>query len=207
METEEEQVEKLKAWLKENGLSIVFGIVIGVGGIGGYNYWIHVQETTAAKASGHFTQMIDALVADNGEGLQEQADILIAEHASTDYALMAHLALARNHVANAEFEQAEVALQQVVGSAAQRPLAYVARTRLAAVQLQTEQYEQALSTLAIEFPAEFAALADELRGDIFAMQGKDEEAIEAYRKAQLAEPKPANIEFLRQKLNDLGSAS
>ena len=42
METEEEQVEKLKAWLKENGLSIVMGIVIGVGGIGGYNYWQHV---------------------------------------------------------------------------------------------------------------------------------------------------------------------
>ena len=39
METEEEQVEKLKAWLKENGLSIVMGIIIGVGGIGGYNYW------------------------------------------------------------------------------------------------------------------------------------------------------------------------
>ena len=207
METEEEQVEKLKAWLKENGLSIVFGIVIGVGGIGGYNYWVHVQETTAAKASGHFTQMIDALAADNDEGLQEQADILIADHASTDYALMAHLALASNHVANAEFEQAEAALQQVVGSAAQRPLAYVARTRLAAVQLQTEQYEQALTTLAIEFPAEFAALADELRGDILAMQGKGKEAIEAYRKAQLAEPKPANVEFLRQKLNDLGSAS
>jgi predicted negative regulator of RcsB-dependent stress response len=207
METEEEQVEKLKAWLKENGLSIVFGIVIGVGGIGGYNYWVHVQETTAAKASGHFTQMIDALAAEDGEGLQEQADILITDHASTDYALLAHLALARNHVANADFEQAEAALQQVVGSAAQRPLAYVARIRLAAVQLQTEQFEKALTTLAIEFPAQFAALADELRGDIFAMQGKGEEAIEAYRKAQLAEPKPANVEFLRQKLNDLGSAS
>ena len=166
METEEEQVEKLKAWLKENGLSIVLGIVIGVGGIGGYNYWVHVQETTAAKASGHFTQMIDALAADDSEGLQQQADILIANHASTDYALMAHLALARNHAANAEFEQAEAALQQVVGSAAQRPLAYVARTRLAAVQLQTGQYDQALTTLAVEFPDEFAALSNELRGDI-----------------------------------------
>jgi len=207
METEEEQVEKLKAWLKENGLSIVFGIIIGVGGIGGYNYWMHLQETTAAKASAHFTQMIDALAADNSEGLREQADILIADHASTDYALMAYLALARNHVANAEFEQAETALQQVVGSAAQRPLAYVARTRLAAVQLQTEQYEQALTTLAVEFPDQFAALADELRGDILALQGKNGEAIEAYRKAQLAEPKPANTEFLRQKLNDLGSSS
>jgi len=207
METEEEQVEKLKAWLKENGLSIVLGIIIGVGGIGGYNYWGHLQETTAAKASAHFTQMIDAIAADNSEGLREQADILIADHASSDYALMAYLALARNHVANAEFEQAETALQQVVGSAAQRPLAYVARTRLAAVQLQTEQYEQALTTLAVEFPDQFAALADELRGDILALQGKNGEAIEAYRKAQLAEPKPANTEFLRQKLNDLGSSS
>ena len=129
METEEEQVEKLKAWLKENGLSIVFGIVIGVGGIAGYKYWVQVQETTAAEASGHFTQMIDALSAGNGEDLQAQADILIAEHASTDYALMAHLALARQYVANAEFEQAETALQQVVGGAGQRPLAYVARAR------------------------------------------------------------------------------
>lgn len=206
MDTEEEQVEKLKAWLKENGLSIVFGIIIGVGGIGGYNYWNHVQETAAAKASGHFTQMVDAVLAGNAEDMQEQADILLAEHASTDYALMAHLALARNHVSNGEFEQAEAALQLVVGSAAQRPLAYIARTRLAAVQLQTEQYEQAMTTLAIEFPDEFAALAEELRGDIFAMQGKDDEAISAYRKAQLAEPKPANVEFLRQKLNDLGSA-
>jgi predicted negative regulator of RcsB-dependent stress response len=205
METEEEQVEKLKAWLKENGLSIVFGIIIGVGGIGGYNYWVNAQETTAAEASSHFTQMIDALAADDGEKVQQQADILIADHASTDYALMAHLALARNHVANAEFEEAETALQQVVGSAAQRPLAYVARTRLAAVQLQTGQYDQALTTLAVDFPDEFAALADELRGDIFALQGKDGEAIDAYRKARSAEPKPANIEFLQQKLNDLGS--
>ena len=207
METEEEQVEKLKGWLKENGLSIVFGIVIGVGGIAGYKYWVQVQETTAAEASGHFTQMIDALSASNAEDLQAHADILIAEHASTDYALMAHLALARQHVANAEFEQAEVALQQVVGSAGQRPLAYVARTRLAAVQLQTGQYDQAMSTLAVQFPDEFAALANELRGDILAQQGKDSEAIEAYRKAQSSEPAPANVEFLQRKLNDLGSTS
>ena len=207
METEEEQVEKLKAWLKENGLSMIFGIVIGVGGIAGYKYWVQVQETTAAEASGHFTQMIDALAADNMEDLQAQADILIAEHASTDYALMAHLALARQHVANAEFEQAEAALQQVVGSAGQRPLAYVARTRLAKVQLQTGRYDEAMSTLSVQFPDEFAALANELRGDIFAQQGKDSEAVEAYRKAQSSVPAPANVEFLQRKLNDLGSTS
>ena len=207
METEEEQVEKLKNWLKENGLSIVFGIVIGVGGIVGYRYWVQVQETTAARASDHFTQMIDALSADNGESLQQQADILITENASTDYALMAHLTLARRYVASGEFDQAEAALQQVVGSAGQRPLAYIARTRLAAVQLQIGKYDQALSTLAVDFPDEFAAIANELKGDVLALQGKNSEAIEAYRKAQLSVPEPANGEFLQRKLSDLGSTS
>jgi predicted negative regulator of RcsB-dependent stress response len=207
METEEEQVEKLKAWLKENGLSIVLGIVIGVGGIGGYNYWMHVQETTAAEASGHYTQMLEALDSGADDDLQQQANILLADYSSTEYALLAHLALARMHVDNGDFDAAETALQQVIGGAAQEPLAYLARTRLAAVQIQTEQYDQAIGTLAVDFPEQFHALVDELRGDVLASQGKTAEAVAAYRKAQNAEPQPANLEFLRQKLNDLGSRS
>ena len=207
METEEEQVERLKAWLKANGLSIVLGIVIGVGGIGGYRYWLHAQEITAAEASGHYSLMLEALEADAEDELQEQANILLADYGSTEYALMAHLALARMHVDNADFDAAADALQQVIGSAAQQPLAYLARTRLAAVQLQREQYDQAMVTLAVEFPDQFSALVDELRGDALALQGKTAEAIAAYRKAQSGEPQPANPDFLRQKLNDLGSRS
>ena len=207
METDEEQVEKVKAWLKENGMSIVLGIVIGVGGLFGYRYWVDLQETTAAEASGHFVQMMTALEAGDNDAANEQAERLIDDHADSDYALLAQLALAKIRVQNGDFEQAETALQQVVGSAAQRPLAYVARARLAAVQLQRQQYEQALSTLAAEFPPQFAALVEELRGDIYAMQGNASAAAEAYRKAQVANPGPANAEFLRQKLDDLGSTS
>ncbi len=207
MDTEEEQVEKLKSWVKENGMSVIFGIVIGIGGIAGYKYWVQMQEVAAAKASGHFVQMIEALSIGNVEVIQVQADMLLAEHASTDYALMAYLALARQHVANTEFDQAEAALQQVVGSAGERPIAYIARTRLAAVQMQTGQYEQAIGTLAAQFPDEFGAISNELRGDILALQGKGGEAAEAYRKAQLSVPPPVSAEFLQRKLSDLGIAS
>jgi FimV-like protein len=205
METEEEQVEKLKAWLKENGMSIVLGIVIGIGGIGGYNYWRHVQETTAEEASLHYTQMMDSLAASDADELRLHADILINDYSSTEYALLAQLALARQYVEDGDFAAAGEALQQVIGSAEREPLAWVARTRLAAVQIQSEQYDQALATLAVEFPEDFSALAEELRGDALARQGKVDEAIAAYRKAQQAVPSPANPEFLRQKLNDLGS--
>jgi predicted negative regulator of RcsB-dependent stress response len=207
METEEEQVEKLKAWLKENGMSIVFGIVIGVGGIGGYNYWQKVQENTAAEASSHFQQLLEALEADNAETVQQQAGILTSEYASTEYALMARLALAKSQVEDGEFDKAQTVLQEIVGSAGQSPLAFVARVRLAAVQIQNGQYEQALSTLAVDFPDAFAARAEELRGDAHALKGQVTEAIEAYRKAQQAEPGPASPEFLQQKLDDLGAPS
>ena len=40
--TDEEQVEKVKAWLKENGTSIVAGVVIGLGGIFGWQFWLVV---------------------------------------------------------------------------------------------------------------------------------------------------------------------
>lgn len=205
METEEEQVERLKAWLKENGLSIVFGIIIGVGGIGGYKYWNDRQDTLAAEASGHFVQMIAALNGGNSQMLNEHADILINDYGATDYALMAHLALAKNHVTNGKFDQAELALQQVVGSGGQKPLAFVGRTRLAAVQIQNGQFDQALTTLEADFPEEFAARVAELRGDAYALQGKVAEAIDAYRTAQTADIGPANETFLQQKLDDLGA--
>lgn len=207
METEEEQVERLKAWLKENGMSIVFGIVIGVGGIFGFNYWTQYQENVAVEASGHFEQMLVALESGDADGVRQQADILVAEYAASDYALMAQLALARSHADAGEFDLAESALQQVVGSAGDAPLAYVARTRLAAVQIQQEKYDAALSTLAADFPGAFGARVDELRGDAFALQGKPAEALEAYRNAQQGDPGPADAEFLQRKIDDLGASS
>ncbi len=204
METEEEQVERLKAWLKENGLSIVLGIVIGVGGIGGYNYWNIRQDTIAAEASSHFSKMIEALEVGNHESVQAQADRLVEDYASTDYALMAQLALAKSQVANGDFEKAEQALQQVVGSGEQKPLAYVARTRLAALQIQSGKIDQALGTLSAEFPDEFSARVEELRGDAYASQGKVTQAIAAYRNAQSAKISASDPNFLLQKIDDLG---
>ena len=207
METEDEQVEQIKAWFKQNGLSMVLGVVIGVGGIGGYRYWQYFQETTAEQASAQFTKMVDAINSADDDSLETYANKLIEEYSSTEYALMAHLALAKQHVKDGEYELAEASLQQVIASAAQEPLAYLARTRLATVQLQKEQFDQALTTLSIDFPGEFAASVDELRGDIYATQGNASEAANAYRNALKADPGPANGEFVQQKLDDLGSSS
>lgn len=204
METDDEQVEKLKKWWEENGRSVIAGIIIGVGGLFGYRYWIDLQETTAEAASAHFVQMMEGLKSSDNAVVAERADTLISDYSDTEYATLARFALARNLVESGEYDQAQAQLEQIIGTVGDAPLGFLARKRLASVQLQSAQPEQALVTLSVEFPPAFSAGVDELKGDIYAQQGKIDEAANAYREALSATPGPANSEFLQQKLDDLG---
>jgi predicted negative regulator of RcsB-dependent stress response len=204
METDDEQVEKLKKWWEENGRSVIAGIIIGVGGLFGYRYWVDFQEARAEAASAHFVQVVEALKSGNSTVVLEQADTLISDYSGSEYATLARFALARNFVEAGEFDKAQSQLQHIVGSVGDAPLGYLARKRLASVQLQLSQAEEALITLSVDFPQAFGADIDELKGDIYALQGKTTEAAKAYRKALAATPGPANGEFVQQKLDDLG---
>ncbi|MCP4431349.1 MAG: tetratricopeptide repeat protein [Gammaproteobacteria bacterium] len=204
METDEEQVEKLKKWWQENGRSVVAGVIIGVGGLLGYRYWVDYQNQLAEQASQHFDDMVEALEASRNDKAITHAESLLTEYADTDYATLARLALARIHVEAGDFGKAGEQLQQVVGTVDNQPLGYLARKRLASVQLQMSNPDQALSTLSIDFPDEFSAGIEELKGDIYSEQGNIDEAGEAYRKALRATPGPVDRQFLQQKLDDLG---
>lgn len=205
METDDEQVEKLKQWWKENGRSVIAGIVIGLGGLFGYRYWLDLREATAEAASTEFVQMMEALKSGDSGGATERADILISEYSDTEYAMLAKFALARILVESGDYDLAQAQLEQIIGTVGDAPLGFLARKRLASVQLQAAQPEQALVTLAVVFPPAFSAGVDELKGDIYARQGKIEEAANAYREALSATPGPANGEFVQQKLDDLGA--
>ncbi len=206
METDEEQVEKLKQWWNENGRAVIAGIVIGLSGLFGYRYWVDMHEAAAEAASVHFTKMVTALETSDSAIIDLQANILIAEYSDTEYAILARFALARNFVENGEYEMAGHELEQIIGSVGENPLGFLARNRLAIVQLQLARPEQALATLSVEIPPAFRAAVEELKGDIYASLSKNGEAARAYRKAQGEIPAPANAEFLQQKLDDLGTA-
>ena len=195
METDEEQVEKLKKWWQENGRSVVAGVIIGVGGLLGYRQWVDYQNQLAEEASQHFDQMVEALEARQNDNAISHAESLLADYDDTDYAILARLALARIYAESGSFDKAGEQLQQVVGTVDNQPLGYLARKRLASVQLQMSKPDQALSTLAIDFPEEFSASIEELKGDIYSEQGNTTEAAEAYRRALRATPGPADRQF------------
>ena len=55
--TEEQQVEVIKNWWKENGTSVIAGTVIGLVGLFGWRYYTEHQQTTQEAASQAYNEM------------------------------------------------------------------------------------------------------------------------------------------------------
>ena len=75
--TDDEKVEELKAWWKENGTSVVAGVALAVAGLFGWEYWKDWKEATAAEASTLYTevkQQVDSQSMDKAtSGIAESA--------------------------------------------------------------------------------------------------------------------------------------
>jgi predicted negative regulator of RcsB-dependent stress response len=78
--------------------------------------------------------------------------------------------------------------------------------RLARVQVQLEQYSEALATLNTAFPESFTAAIEEIRGDAYLQQGKKDLARNAYQAAIAADGLTTNPN-LQIKLDDLAEVT
>lgn len=126
-------------------------------------------------------------------------------YAGATYAHQAALLAARVFYDKDKADRAKAALAWVVDKAGDEGLRAVARLRLAGIALEAKAYDEALSQLSAKLPAEFAALADDRRGDVYLAQGKKAEAQAEYRKAYAAMDERAEYRRLVEvKLNALG---
>ena len=62
---EAQQIEEIKKWWRENGLSVVLGLTLGVSGIFGWRYWQDVNVESAEAASALYSDMIVSLQNEN----------------------------------------------------------------------------------------------------------------------------------------------
>src|SRR5262249_9566237 len=78
---------------------------------------------------------------------------------------------------------AKAQLQWVIDHAGEEELKAIARYRIAQIQLDDKQYDEALKTLDAKTDESFAAVYADLRGDILAAAGKSADARAAYQTA------------------------
>jgi len=201
-QTEEEQVEAIKKWWKENGKSVVGGIVLGFAVIGGWQGWQGYQRNQGEAASMHYDVMRQAVQLDQIEQAIENGKRLISDHGSTAYASFAALELARLAYNRGEPAVARGHLQWVVDAAPDPALRDLARLRLGRLLLDSGELDALQQLLGTKPLPAFAGAFTELQGDLARARGDLEQARVAYQDA-LARGVDDEA-LLRMKLVDVG---
>jgi predicted negative regulator of RcsB-dependent stress response len=191
LRTEEEQVEAIKSWWKENGRSLLIGIVVAVAAVVGWKGWQQKVETESANASIRYQNLVESMLAlqaspdaeDQRATAQHLADTIREEHGDTGYASMAALLVARAAVDAGELEQALQELDWVVENGSSEELKQLALLRSARIQLARGEQQQAESLLTKTTDSYFPSLVNELKGDLFVAKGDKAQAHEAYVRA------------------------
>jgi len=192
--TEEEQLEALKRWWKENGTSTLVSILLAVAVAFGWQGWQARQQARAESASNLFQQLLDTLGNAEQGGSAAEAESLAtriaSEYDGTAYARFAELHLARLHVIQGDLGAAEAALRTVLAeTSAGEDLHRIARLRLGRVLAARGDTEDALELLAGDTANPYAGAYALARGDVLLAAGRDSEAAAAYREAEaLADP-------------------
>ncbi|WP_088332459.1 tetratricopeptide repeat protein [Lacimicrobium sp. SS2-24] len=179
--TEEQQVEAIKKFWKENGTSIILGAVIGLGGLWGWRYYNEERIAAQEQASEQYEQAVIQLV--EGEQGYQTAKQFVSENPDNHYAALAALQLAQQAVDAGNLDDAATQLQLAAEKAGVDALAGVARIRLARVQLQQQAYDDAMATLDKVTNESYRSLVLELKGDVYVAQEKPEQARSAYSEA------------------------
>lgn len=203
--TDEEQVEALRAWWRDNGRSIIAGVAIAVIGILGWQQWNSYQQGRIEAASGEYYAFREQILAQPvAEGALARGEAIIDKYASTPYGSLTALLLAQYYVDQDQLDEAAAQLRWVVAEAGSEPVQAIARLRLARVLSAQSKYEDALAALE-SVPSSLAADYQETRGDVLTAAGRLEDAVAAYR-AALSDQNliPQRRAYIELKLNDLG---
>ncbi|HCH3861564.1 TPA: YfgM family protein [Vibrio parahaemolyticus] len=198
-DTEEQQVEAIKDWWKENGKAVIIGAVVGLGGLFGWRYYQDTVIQASETASQSYTTAMNTL---QEKGLDAQSDVqaFIESNEVKEYSVLAALQLAKAQVEAKDFAAALEQLKWAQSNTKDAALSPLISYRIARIETEMGNFDAANTELGKVTDTAWAGRIAELRGDIALRQGDKDAAYAAYTEAQqAADASPT----LQMKLDDL----
>ncbi|ELX7526362.1 YfgM family protein [Vibrio parahaemolyticus] len=198
-DTEEQQVEAIKDWWKENGKAVIIGAVVGLGGLFGWRYYQDTVIQASETASQSYTTAMNAL---QEKGVDAQSDVqaFIESNEVKEYSVLAALQLAKAQVEAKDFAAALEQLKWAQSNTKDAVLSPLISYRIARIETEMGNFDAANTELGKVTDTAWAGRIAELRGDIALRQGDKDAAYAAYTEAQqAADASPT----LQMKLDDL----
>ena len=202
---EQDQLEDLKSWWKQWGnyvTTVVLAVCVGIVGVQGWRWW---QHTEAEQASVLYAAISTAARENDAARAKDAMAELAAKHSGTGYAPRGALIVAKLLFDGGDLAGAKTQLQWVIEKTGEDSLREIARYRLAEVQFDEKQYDDALRTLDAKHDPAFAGVYADLRGDVLAAAGRRDEARTAYQTAVAKlDAKSPYRAYVQVKLDALG---
>ena len=204
---EQEQLDALKAFWNKYGNLITWTLVLVLGAFAAWNAWNYWQREQGFKAGAMFDELDRAGQA----GEVDKAGRIFADlktaFPGTAFAQQGGLLLAKLQFDKGQADNARASLTWVAENGVEDEVRTVARLRLAALQAEAKQFDDALKTRAAATAPGFEGLVADRRGDVLITQGKKDEAVAAYNAAYKALGEKADYRRLVDaKLTALGAA-
>jgi predicted negative regulator of RcsB-dependent stress response len=194
-ETEEQQVQAIKQFWKDNGMAIIAGAIIGLGLLWGWRFYNDSQVIAKEEASAAYNASLESFVDDgNKEGLAA----FVAEKSDTGYAPLAAMILAQRAVQDEDYENAKMHLKTAISQ--DSTIADIARIRLANVHLQMNEKDEALAVLNSLESTSFENQVEELRGDTLLAMGDFDGAQNSYTIAMAQMPNNPTLKMKRDNI-------
>jgi predicted negative regulator of RcsB-dependent stress response len=203
---EQEQLESLKSWWKENGNLVLTVITVALAALAAWNAWNWYRDRQALQAASLYEVLEKAARANDVKAAREVSESLLEKYSGTSYGALGALVGAKLNYQAGDVKTARAQLQWVIDNARSDELKAVARLRLAHVLLDENAPDDALKLVASSPPKGFEALFEALRGDIYLVQKKTAEARTAYRSAleKAAKDDLATRQQLQLKIDAMG---
>lgn len=199
--TEEQQFEEAKSWLKQNGTPILVAVIVALAASTGWNFWQKHQIETAQKTSASYQQVMESYL-QNPEKNSPLVEKFISENKGANYAVFAQLEQAKQLVAKSDFAMAKAVLAQALAESNDSTLQNILRFRLAAVEYQLQQFDEALAILAKVEDKAWDLRKQVFVGDILAAKGDIQAAKSAYEQAKANAPESEHM-LIDIRLNNL----
>jgi predicted negative regulator of RcsB-dependent stress response len=204
-QTEEQQVDAIKGYWKQNGNTIIAGITLGFAGFIGFNFYQDNQLEQELLVSDNYQTLIEQSTKD-ANAFSADAKKFIDENGTSSYASLTSLAMAKESASHKDWPLVQKQLTSAIATAPSEGIKAIASLRLARVQVQLEQYTEALATLNKPLPASFTSAIEEIKGDAYLQQGKKDLARNAYQAAISADGL-ATSPSLQMKIDDLAQVN
>jgi len=202
---EQEKIDDLKAWWNQYGNTISVGIILAcvvIGGVQGWRWW---AGRRAADASILYQAVSDGVRKTDPAKAKDAMTELADKFGGTAYAPRGALLYAKLLFDAGDKNGAKAQLSWTIDHADEEELRAIARYRLAEIQLDEKQYDEALKTLDAKRPASFNGLYADLRGDALAAAGRNADARAAYQEALATlDPKSQYRSYVQVKLDAAG---